>query len=211
MATATFAQLKDWLARNIGETDSTSVDTAGAALINDAHKELSSRFPFNCNLTVGSDLTIAGNSATLPSDFDYSHKNEIEIYSYSGTTKTEYKSITPSEKSRYGSTDYVFYIDEKNSCVKSNQSSATLSLDYYAIPEVMSDDGDTTNFPVPKAISMLAAGDYWSDFEEEEDRADKKYSKAEMLFMQAIERNKIERNYGLKFRGLNGNNNTKTT
>lgn len=200
MATATYAQLKDWFARGVGDSDGSSIDTAGEALINDAHKELSSNFPFDCNKTIAATITLSSGSATLPADFDFAHKNEVEVYSYASTTKTKYTAVAPSEVSRFSSADYVYYIDEKNSALKSNQATGSLKLDYFAIPAVMTSDSDTTNFPVPKAVSVKAASDYYFDFEEDEEKAKRKFEQADLLFAQAKERNKLQREYGLKFR-----------
>jgi len=188
---ATWQQLKNWFARNIGESDYTSVDSTGEALLNDAEKELSSRFPFECNKVKGQALTISSNTADLPEDFDYSHIGEIKVYSYSGTTKTAYQPKPADDITNYETSEYVFDIDQVNAQLVSNQSSASVKMDYYRIPATKTTDEETTNFPIPKAIALQAAGDYWSDFEEEEDRAQDKYQKADALFTQAVSRNKI--------------------
>lgn len=186
----TFLQLKTWFAYAIGESTATSVDSVGEGLINDAHKEMSSRFPFQCNKKDAS-LSIVAGVATLPTDFDPAHIGEIELYSYSGTTKYKYQPVPFDDISAYSTGEYVYAVDFENGQIKTNQTTATLTLVYFSIPAVMSTDEATTNFPVPKAISFQAAGDYWEDVEEESDRAQLKYARAEALFSQAVSRNKI--------------------
>ena len=190
MATATFLQLKTWFAYAIGESSATSVDSVGEGLINDAHKEMSSRVTFQCNKKDAS-LSIVANVASVPSDFDYAHIGEIKLYSYSDTTKTPYHPVPFDDVSQYSTGSYVYAVDFENGQIKTNQTTATLTLVYFAIPAVMDEDADTTNFPVPKAITFQAAGDYWEDVEEESDRALPKYQRAEALFNQAVSRNKI--------------------
>jgi len=204
MATTTFKQLKNWFARHIGEDDYTGVDSTGEALINDALKELSSRFPFESNKKVGS-LTVAGNSATLPTDFDYAHATEISVYSFSGTTKTEYRPVELDEVSKFTTGDYVFAVDNENDALKSNVTPATLSIQYYAIPADLTSNTATTKFPVPRAISTLASGYYWDGVEGEEKRPPDKFKLADTLLEQAINRNKSARKFGLRYRQPNLN------
>lgn len=199
MATTTFKQLKNWFARHIGETDYTAVDSTGEALVNDAYKELSSRFPFECNKKLAS-LALSANVVTLPSDFDYAHATEVKVYSYATTTKTEYRNVGLDEVSRFSTTDFVYSLDNENDRLKSNIASSTVQMTYYAIPSDLAGNADTTKFPVPRAISALASGYHWEGVEGEEGRAPEKFKLADVLLEEAVMRNKTQRKFGLRYR-----------
>lgn len=179
---ATLTYLKDLFARSIGESDNTSVDQTGEDMIEDAFIEISSRHPFLCNYKT-SDITLASGEAGLPSDFDPAHFMDelIKVYSHNGTEKTEYTRVSIDDLPSHGKDEYVYTIDLENSKLLSNQSGA-VKFGYFSIPTLT----NGTSFPVPKAITELAAGDYWQNIEEEPDQADKKYGRAESLYNRAV-------------------------
>jgi len=190
MATTTLKQLKNWFAREIGELDYTAIDEIGVSLLNDSLKELSSRHPFESNKKSAS-LSIVANLGTIPTSFDYSHENEIKIYEYSGSTKYEYTLVPFDEITRHTTGEYVYAFDHENDKIKVNQTTKTLTIDYYSIPTDLSSNTDTTKFNIPRAISLLASAYYWKGVEGEEKRADKIEDKAEVFFQQAVSRDKI--------------------
>jgi hypothetical protein len=180
----TFLQLKGYFCRFIGENDASSIDAVGQALLNDALKDISSRFAFECNKKTAS-LTISSGVDDLPSDFDYSHIDKIRVYRYSSTTKYEYFPVPLDEFSAYSTSEYVYAIDFENQKIKVPDD-VSLSMDYYIIPADMDEDTDTTAFPIPQAIARQAAGQYWQSIEEEEDQAKLNLSIADSLTKQAV-------------------------
>ena len=189
---ATYLNLQNWFARAIGENDYTSLDATHKALINDKLKEISSRYPFKCNKK-STSVSISSNVGNLPTDFDYSHSHNIKVYSYSSTEKYTYYEVPFDDVTSYPTSSYVYALDNENTRIKTNQTSATVTLDYFSIPEDLTNTTDTTKFPIPKAISLEAAGDYWEIFEEEEDKAKILYLKADSLINQAISKENLNK------------------
>jgi len=183
----TFLQLQGQYCRFIGENDASSIDAVGKALINDALKDISSRFAFECNKKTDT-LTISSGVADLASNFDYSHIDRIKVYRYDGTTKYEYSPVPLDNFSAYSSSECVYAIDFENAQLKLPDD-VTVSMDYYSVPADLSADGSITNFPVPQAISRQAAGQYWESIEEEEDHAKLNFAIADSLTQQAVARN----------------------
>ena len=188
MASTTLLQLKNWFARFIGENDYTSLDAVATSLLNDAWKELSSLIALKCNLET-SEVTVSSGVGSLPTNLDYSHPGQIKVYKYSGLTKYEYERVDLDDFSSYDSSDYVYAIDFKNEKIKL-PADATIQIDFYRVPVDLSDNTDTINCPVSKAIARMAVAQYWQSIEEDPDQAKLNFAFAESLIAKVITQNK---------------------
>ena len=190
---ATFTQLKNYVGRLIGESDGSGTDSTRDDLINDAIKEIATRYPFSCNKK-STTLTLSSNVATMPTDIDYSHLGEIAVYNYSattsGSTKYTYTPVPFDDVISYSTGSYVYTIDQENSQIKSNQSDGSITMDYFAVPADLSGT-DSTKFPIPMAIAYQAAGQYWQSIEEDPDQARINFQRADEAIQKAITRDKI--------------------
>jgi len=205
--TTTLLTLKNWFARFIGENDYSSLESVVTSLIDDAHKEVASLSPFYC-FKATDELTTSSGSVDLPTDLDISHIGNVKVYRYDGTTKYEYERVDLDNLSSYDTSDYVYAIDFENSRLKL-PTDVTVQFEYYFVPTTLSDNTDTTKFPIPKAIARMAAFQYWQSFEEDPDQAKINLDFANSLIVQAQKRNKMSvpyraiKPYGNRQEGFN--------
>lgn len=187
---ATLTIYKNLIGRFIGESDGSGTDSTRDALLNDARKFVASQYPFECYKKTAT-VSISSNVASLPTDLDYSHVSDenILIYSYTGTDKTTYSQVPLSDISRYSTGDYRYAIDIENAQVKCSEATATLSMEYFAVPADLSSPTDADKFPISEVIARYAAGQYWQSIEEEENQAQINFQAYDQLFAKAKMRN----------------------
>lgn len=165
MANPTWLNLKEYVATQLGQDDASTPNSKREKIINQARREFYSNRRWSFLFTT-TTLSFTSQVANLPSDYNYKF-TPIDIYSYSGTVKTQYAKVEWADVTYYGSDQYVYAIDRSSGQVKINQSAVTsLNLDYTMIPAdrptgSTSEDAQSEKAPDITPIGLLAIAKYW--------------------------------------------------
>lgn len=192
----TLLDIKKFVASQTGKADWSVADSKRDTIINQARREFYSTRKWKF-LKKSATLTFSSGDADFPSD--YNPMFDVgQIYSYSGTDKTEYLQAELEDLSTYAddsSDDYIFAIDYENSKVKSNQQSATPTLTYYHLPADKaidgSDDSDTEPTSDITCICLLATAMWWLAKERDEENYNRFYVRYQEALKKAIQRDNV--------------------
>ncbi len=193
---ATLLDIKKFVAAQTGKTDWSVADSKRDTLINHARREFYStkKWSFLKKLTT---LTFSSGEVSFPSDYNPSF-DIGQIYSYSGTEKTEYTQVELEDLNKYeddSSSYYVFALDIENSKIKSNQQSATPTLTYFHLPADKATDAseDSDNEPTTDitCIGLLATAMWWLAKERDDDNYNRFYIRYQEALKKAIQRDNI--------------------
>lgn len=165
MANPTYLNLKEFVANQLGQDDASTPNSKREKIINQARREYYShrRWSF---LFTSTTLSFTSQVASLPSDYNYKFA-PLDVYSYSGTVKTQYTKVEWADVGYYGSDQYVYAIDRNAGQIKINQTAvSTLSFDYTMLPAdrptgSTSEDAQNEKAPDITPIGLLAVAKYW--------------------------------------------------
>jgi hypothetical protein len=188
--------IKKFVASQTGKTDWSVADSKRDTIINQARREFYSAKKWKF-LKKSATLTFSSGAASFPSD--YNPTFDIgQVYSYSGTDKTQYVQVEIEDLSSYANdstSDFVFALDIENSQIKSNQQSTTPTLTYFHLPADKatdgSDDTDTEPSTDITCICLLATAMWWLAKERDEDNYNRFYVRYQEALKKAIQRDNI--------------------
>jgi hypothetical protein len=175
---ATFLQLKNATANQLGKSDGGTANTIRDNHINDVvRNEIADAYPFSwARVSTTLSIDTAGQS-DLPADYNPSHKMyDARVVTSGYGNDTIYYEVQREVFDSIGATNY-FFIDYNTSTnryrVNARATSVTLTIVYYAKPTAMTADTDVCIVPDQDVIAFLAAARYWLSSERDETNHDR--------------------------------------
>jgi len=184
----------------VGETDVTSITDVQKSHINAFVADICNAFPFSWNIKTA-DLTLAAGVANLPADFNPNwHLHDARIVVTSTNNDYVFTEIDPTNRDKYGTSDYVYWITYDtttgNYVFNSTIQTGTVTIYYYFKPATMTLDADVCIVPDGEAVAYGAAAKNWIG-DERNEQLQKNYEQEAAIRIQRMYNNDLS--FGPKY------------